>query len=103
MRKMVFALGLLAAVALAAPSRAHADFSFAIGLPGFFGVFGGPPYYGPPAVVYAPPVPYYPPVVYRPYYRPYYAPPYYAYGYRGWDGHRGWRGHGHDRHGRYHR
>lgn len=99
MKKMVFALGLLAAVALAAPSRAHADFSFAIGLPGFFGVFGAPPCHRPPAVVYAPPAPYYPPVVYRPYY-----PTYYSYGYRGWDGgHRGWRGHGYDRRGRYHR
>jgi hypothetical protein len=99
MKKMVFALGLLAAVALAAPSAARADFSFAIGLPGFFGVFGAPPCARPPAVVYAPPVPYYPPVGYRSYYRPYH-----GYGYRGWDDrHHGSRGRGDDRYGRYHR
>jgi hypothetical protein len=95
MKKMVFALGLVAAVALAAPARAHADFSFAIGLPGFFGVFGGRPFYGPPPVVHAPPVPYYPPVVYR---------PYYSYGYRGWDRrHHGWHDHRYDRHHKYDR
>jgi hypothetical protein len=94
MKKLVSALGLLAAVAVATPARAHGDFSFAIGLPGFFGVFGSPP--RPPAVVYAPPVPYYPPVVYR--------PSYYAYGYRGWDHrHHGWHGHRNDRHHKYYR
>ena len=94
MKKMVFALGLLAAVAFAAPARAHADFSLSIGLPGFFGVFGVPPCHRPPAVFYGPPVPYYPPVVYRPY-----------YGHRGGDRghHRGWRGHRYDRYDRYHR
>jgi hypothetical protein len=88
MKKLVTALGLLAAVAVATPARAHGDFSFAIGLPGFFGVFGSPPP-PPPPVIYAPPVPYYPTVVYR--------SPYYGYGYRGW-GHRSHghgRGHGH--------
>jgi hypothetical protein len=103
MKKMVFALGLLAAVALAAPCRAHTDFSFAIGLPGFFGVFGGPPCPRPPALVYAPPVPYYAPPV--PYYPPVAYRPYYGYGYRGWDRkHRKWHGHHydhHDRHDRY--
>jgi len=100
MKKMVFALGMLAAAAFASPARAHADFSFAIGLPGFFGVFGGPPCHRPPAVVYAPPVPYYPPVVYR----PYYGYGYRGYGYRGWDReHHGWHGHRYDRHHRYDR
>jgi hypothetical protein len=92
MKKLVTALGLLAVVAVATPARAHGDFSFAIGLPGFFGVFGSPPPPPPPPpVIYAPPVPYYPSVVYR--------APYYGYGYRGW-GH-GWHGYRHYRHGRY--
>jgi hypothetical protein len=93
MKKLVTALGLLAAVAIATPARAHGDFSFAIGLPGFFGVFGTPPPPLPPPVIYAPPVPYYPTVVYR---APYYG---YGYGYRG-RGHR-WHGHSHYKHGRY--
>ena len=97
MKKLVTALALLAAVALATPARAHSDFSFAIGLPGFYGVFGAPAP-PPPPVLYAPPVPYYPTVVYR---APYYGYGYgYGYGYRGGWGH-GYHGPGHYKHGHY--
>jgi len=93
MRTMLVGLGILLAVTLAAPRRADADVSVAIGLPGF-GLFVGAPY--PPPVVYAPPVIYGPPVYYAPpaYYAPYhrrrYYAPHYAYGH---GRHRGWYKH----------
>ena len=75
MKKVLLALGVLAAVAMVAPSPARADFSLSIGLPGF-GLFIQDPL-PPPPVYFAPPYP-------RPYYRaprPYYYPRYYHRGY----------------------
>jgi hypothetical protein len=87
MKKMLLALGLLGAVALARPAPADAHVSFSIGLPGFGLFVNAPP---PPPVVYAPPAYYGPPPAY--YYRP--APVFYGgWGpgrHRGWHGHRGW-------------
>jgi hypothetical protein len=92
MKKSLLALALLSAVALAMPARAHADFAFSLGLPGF-GLFINDP--GPPPVAYAPPVYYGPPAYYRPYYRPYYGA-YAGYPGRGrpcgrYGRYRGWR------------
>ena len=87
MRKLLIALGVLAAVILVRPAPASAHFSLSIGLPGF-GFFVSDPV--PPPVVYAPPVyyPYAPPVVYRSYgYRPVYGYGYGGYGHR-YYGHR---------------
>ena len=95
MKKVVLALGFVAALALATPSPAHAHFSLGIALPGF-GLFVHEPC--PRPFVYAPPVYYRPPVVY---YQP--APVVYPYGYarygryrhdNGW--HRGWYKHHRD-------
>jgi hypothetical protein len=95
MKKVVLALGLLAAVALAVPGRAEAHFSLAIGLPGFGFFFGAPTppvvyapppvVYAAPAPVYAAPVPFYPPaVVYAaPSVRFAYGHPYYRHGWYG--------------------
>ena len=99
MKKILLALGLLGAVALARPAPAAAHVSFSLGLPGF-GLFINEP--GPP-VVYAPPPVYYgpPAVVYGggPYYYPAYRP------WRAWPSHRSWsygrgygRGYGRYRH-----
>jgi hypothetical protein len=95
MKKILLALGLLGAVALARPEPAAAHVSFSLGLPGF-GLFINEP--GPP-VVYAPPPVYYgygpPAVAYRP--GPYYYPAYRSW--RSWPRHRDWYGRG--RHYRY--
>jgi hypothetical protein len=100
MRKALIGLGLLTTIGIAAPRPAHAgNFSLAIGLPGFVGIFGSP---YPPPVVYAPPPPVVynpPPVVYAPpvyYSRPaFYSQPIYYRHDNGW--HRGWyKHHGHD-------
>jgi len=71
MRKMLIALGLVAAATLATPHQASAQVGISIGLPGF-GLFIGAPapvYYGPT---------YYGPSYYRP---AYYGPAYYGGGY----------------------
>ena len=75
MRKMLIALGFVAAVTLATPHPASAQVGISIGLPGF-GLFIGAPapaYYGSS---------YYGPAFYGPaYYRPaYYGPAYYGGG-----------------------
>jgi hypothetical protein len=88
MKKILLALGLLGAVALARPAPAAAHVSFSLGLPGFGLFINQPP------VVYAPPPVYYgPPVVYRggPYYYPsYYYPSHRPW--RSWPRHRSWYG-----------
>jgi len=87
MKKIVVALGLLAAVALFRPAPAAAHVAVSIGVPGFGLFVGAPPVaYSPPPVYYAPPVvypagPYYYPTYYRPW--------------RSWPAHRGWYGHRH--------
>jgi hypothetical protein len=93
MMKRTLAVGVLAVVAgLAAPkpAAAHVDFSFAIGVPGFYGVVGAPvvvpqPVFVPPPVVVSPPAyysaPY--PVVY---YHHYYAPRFRGFGHHPWHG-----------------
>ena len=70
MKRLLVAFGLVAVAALAKPAPATADFSLAIGLPGF-GFYLNDPY--PPPIVYAPSAYYRPPVHYRP------APVYYSY------------------------
>jgi hypothetical protein len=92
MRKLLIALGLLAAVAFTTPRPAEAGVSVSIGLPGFGIYVPGPPivYAPPPPVYYAPPAYYAPPVYYRPHYRPYYGRPVYGRPYYG--GYRGHRG-----------
>jgi len=89
MRKVILAVGLLAAVSLAAPAPARAHFSIAIGLPGFAFFAPVPP---PPPVVYAPPVYYYPPAYYPPAPVVYYGRPYRGHGHHyGWWKHGGYR------------
>jgi len=91
MKKALAALALVVAVGLAAPSRASAHVSVAIGLPGF-SIFAGVPvappvYVAPVAPVYVAPPPVYPvyPVVGGYYYRAPYWGPYRARAYyRGW-------------------
>ena len=89
MKKIVVALGLLAAVALFRPAPAAAHVAVSIGVPGFGLFIGAPPVaYAPPPVYYAPPVvypagPYYYPTYYRPW--------------RSWPAHRSWYGYGHRR------
>ena len=94
MKKVVLALGFVAALALATPAPAHANFSLGIALPGF-GLFVHEPCRRPayaPPVYYQPPTVYYPPapIVYPSWYGP-------RGGYRhdnGW--HRGWYKHHRD-------
>jgi len=73
MKKVVLALGFVAALALGTPAPAHAYFSLGIGLPGFGLSVNAPcprplayaPYYQPPAVYYPPA-----PIVYPSWYAP---------------------------------